>query len=132
MISDIEIKDLVFEAVKASVLVKEIKGNIYKRRRLVDSDAEDLCIAVLANNNGEKQSAYVNVNIYVPNLKRRNSFEADDARLRTLCALCSDVFRLVKGDGWRITLESQRVDAVNGKNEMYINNRLLFQNYNEY
>lgn len=131
MKTDIEIKDLVYGIVKASPLAEGINGGCYKRERPGESTTEDLCISVLANQNGETQEAFVNVNIYVPDLRRRIACESDDARLRELCRLCDEVFKLQKGDGWRITLDTQRVGAVNGRDEHYINNKLLIQNYNE-
>lgn len=131
MKTDIEIMDLVWTYVKSSPLAENINGKCYKGRRPGESNTEDLCISVLANQNGEFQEAYINVNIYVPDLRRRTAYESDDARLRELCRLSDDVLDLRFGDGWRWKMDSQRVYAVDGRNEQMINNRLFFQNYNE-
>ena len=127
MKTDVELRDMIYLFVKSSALATTVRGDICKRERKDDSTTEDLCIAVLANQFGEEQEAYVNVNIYVPDLKRGTSVESDDTRLRELCKLCTEVFRLIVGDGYRITLDTQRVYAVDGKDEHFINNKLLIQ-----
>jgi len=66
MKSDIDIKDDIYRHIKGSELEAEVTGKLCKRMRPPRSEAEDICISVLANENAQIQDAYVYVNIYVP------------------------------------------------------------------
>ena len=68
MKTDIDIKDDVYRAVAGSALVTEINGVVSKTIRPANSANEDVVISVLASQNTEIQQAYVNVNVYVPDL----------------------------------------------------------------
>lgn len=131
MKSDIEIKDDVYKVIKGSALEKSITGKLSKTIRPADSDKEDIVISVLDNGKGQIQEAYVNVNIYVPDNLRDGQSEENSVRLRQLCKLAAELIEVQRGEDYRFTLDKQRVMEVNGKNEHFINNRLLFKQINE-
>lgn len=135
MKTDIDIKDDVYLWLKDSALVKELSGKLCKALRPAASTAEDCVISVLANEGGQVQSAYINVNIYVADQLRtyatEKQYEENTIRLRKLCQLASEALERHVGDDYRWELESQRVIAVDGRDEHCINNRLLYRHCND-
>lgn len=131
MKSDIEIKDDVYRVIKGSDLEKAITGKLSKTKRPAGSDKEDIVISMLDNGKGQIQEAFVNVNIYVPDDLRSGQAEENSARLRQLCKLAAELLEVQRGEDYRFTLDKQRVMEVNGKNEHFINNKLLFKQVNE-
>ena len=129
--SDIEIKDDIYRFIKGSKLEKVVNGKLSKTKRPSESDKEDIVISVLENGTGQMQEAFVNVNIYVSDNKRNNQSEEASIRLRELCRLSYELLEVGRGEGYRFTLDKQRVLEVNGKNEHFINNKLLYQCNNE-
>lgn len=131
MKSDIDIKDDIYKIIKGSKLEKKVSGQLRKTIRPNNSNLEDIVISVLANNNGQMQEAYVNVNIYVPDVLRDNQNEENSSRLRVLCRESHELLNVGRGTDFRFVLESQRVLEVNGKDEHVINNKLLYKQNNE-
>ena len=131
MKTDIDIKDDIYMFLKGSALAKMVNGKLSKTIRPTDSNKEDIVISVLANNNGQMQEAYVNVNIYVPDIMRKNQNEENSSRLRTLCKESSQLLEVGRGTDFRFVLESQRVLEVKDKDEHVINNKLLYKQNNE-
>ncbi|MBD5237553.1 MAG: hypothetical protein HDS62_08515 [Bacteroidales bacterium] len=127
MKTDIDIKDDIFAYLKGSELSQEVSGKLSKTLRPAKSDKEDVVISILANGTGEIQEAFVNVNIYVADLLRDDQYEENTIRLRELCSLSEKILRSVIGDGYRFSLDEQRVLEVQGKNEHLINNKLLYR-----
>lgn len=130
MKSDIEIKDDIYLFIKGSTLDYEATGKLSKTVRPQGSDSEDIVISVLANQNGQIQQAFVNVNIYVKDIMRNNQFEENSVRLRKLCQLAESLLKVGRGNDYRFTLDSQRVFKVEGKNEHFVNNKLLYKQCN--
>jgi hypothetical protein len=135
MKTDIDIKDDIYKHIKGSVLEKTVSGKLSKTLRPAASKTEDIVISILSNENGQLQSAYVNVNIYVPSLLRKyakeSQYEENTVRLRELCQISQQLLEVGRGKDFRFTLESQRVMAVNNNEEYVINNRLLYRQSNE-
>lgn len=131
MKSDIEIKDDIYKLIKGSALEKAITGKLKKTRRPKDSNLEDIVISMLDNENGQMQEAFVNVNIYVPDDMRDGQAEEKTIRLRELCKIAYNLLEVGRGESYRFTLAKQRVLEVNGKNEHFINNKLLYKQVNE-
>lgn len=130
MRTDTEIRDIVFGLVKSSPLNDKIGGRIYTSKRPVDSDSEDIVIAVLANSLSEIQESYINVNIYVKDLKNKGINQEDTKRIRELSRIAMDCLK-VFNNGYRITLAEQRTMEVESIGYHVINNRMLFRNYDE-
>lgn len=129
--SDIEIKDDIYKFIKGSALEKAVTGKLKKTRRPKDSNLEDIVISILDNGTGQMQEAFVNVNIYVPDDMRDGQAEEKTIRLRELCKIAYNLLEVGRGDSYRFTLDKQRVMEVNGKNEHFINNKLLYRQCNE-
>ena len=130
--SDIEIKDDIYKHIKGSLLEKVVNGKLCKAsKRPSNSDREDIVISILENGSGQIQEAFVNVNIYVKDNIRNGEAEMNDARCRELCKVAIQVLETGHGESYRFTLNKQRVLEVNGKNEHFINNKLLYSFNNE-
>lgn len=131
MKTDIEIKDDIYNIILESELYEVVTGILSKTVRPTDSDKEDIVISILANNNGQLQECFVNVNIYVKDIKRVNYWEEDTPRLRNLCKLSEELFEVVNRGEFRVTLDSQRIFNVDENKEHMINNKLLYRQCNE-
>lgn len=141
MKSDIEIQKWFYHKIKGTELEESVSGVLSDRGRPNGSDAEDIVIAVLANNgSGQIQTAYVNVNIYVKDQwnEERSAWERDTARLAELCDLSKFLYNLF-GDGIRVSDEDSTPPRVlpagvtfqDGHTEHFINNRLFVQICND-
>lgn len=136
MMSDEEIKDFLYSAIKGLELSADVTGKISKRGRPNGSDKEDVVISILANDGcGEMQTAFANVNVYVSDEwnDSTNSWEEATVRLRELCNLSKPLFDLY-GNGWRVdaSKSSQRIHSTNvtfedGHSEHFINNKLYLE-----
>lgn len=131
MKTDEEIKDDIYHFIEDSELKTAVSGVIKKTRRPAGSDKEDIIISVLENGHGQIQEAIVNVNIYVADNIRDGQAEEDTIRCRQLSRIAADLLEVGRGDGFRFILDRQRVMPVNGKDEHFINNRLLYKQVNE-
>lgn len=133
MKSDIEIKDAIYNVIKGSALEKSITGKLSKTKRPINSDKEDVVISMLDNSSGQIQEAFVNVNIYVSDNIRDGQTEENSIRLRELCKMSYELLFRCRGNGFRVDSKGskQRVLEVNGKDEHFINNKLLIQISNE-
>jgi len=132
MKSDIEIKMDVFDHIKGSELEQEVTGVVrHTGKRPPNSKKEDIIITMLANQNGQIQTATVNVNIYVAANIVKNQVEEQTLRLKKLCDLSSRLFDVFRGPGFRATLLQQRVMEVSGADEYVINNKIEYKHNNE-
>lgn len=131
MKTDIDIKDDLYRYLSGSAIMEEVTGSLSKTLRPDTSEAEDVVISILGNVNSDIQQAYVNVNIYVADIKRGNQYEENSIRLRQLCNASKELLGVGSGEGYRFTLEEQRVMEVQGRNEHFINNKLLYK-YSKY
>lgn len=127
MKSDIDIKDDLYHHIKGSDLERMVTGKLSKTLRPAKSDNEDIVISILANVNSDIQQAFVNVNIYVADVLRDEQYEENTIRLRELCDASKELLEVGRGVSYRFTLEEQRVMEVQGKNEHFINNKLLYK-----
>ncbi len=156
MKTDIDVIDDIYNYLKGSQLAEEVTGKLCKGRRPSISDAgkaykptgrrsravgvatalatktgtEDIVISVVTNFNGQIQEVIVNVNIYVCDKLRETWYDIDTIRVRQLAAMASELLQVHQGDGYRFTLESQRVIASQDTNEHVINNQLNYKQVN--
>ena len=132
MKSDIDIKSDVFHYINGSELHKAVTGVLRKTgKRPHNSKKEDIIISVLANVNGQIQTATVNVNIYVAANIVKGQAEEDTKRLKELCDLASGLFDVFRGSDFRARLLEQRIFEVEGADEYVINNRIEYKQNNE-
>ena len=133
MITDIEIKDELYKLIKGTELAKEVTGVLSKRKRPKNSTKEDIIISVVANENGQKQEAVANVNIYVQDEfnESTDQYEESSIRARLLSDLAKNLLEVGRFQGARFTLARQRFVEIEGTNEHVINNRLSIIKINE-
>jgi len=132
MKSDIAIKTDVFRHIKGSELERAVTGVVRKTgKRPHNSRKEDVVIRVLANVNGQIQTATVNVNIYVAAEIAKGQAEEKTIRLEELCDLAGSLFDVFRGPDFRATLLEQRVYEVEGADEYVINNKIEYKQINE-
>lgn len=130
--TDIDIKDELYAWVNASELAESVSGKVYKDQRPLNSNKEDIIIAVLARDAGSQiQEATVNVNIYVPDIRRGKEAIEDSARLRELCTAAASLFEYHHTGDRIIALALQEVYKANGIDWHVINNRLRVRYNNE-
>lgn len=128
MTSSNEIKTIIYKIIKGSPLENEIiskGGSLYRNSRPTNSNKEDIVISVLANRNAQFQMAYVNVNIYVPDIRRDNDYIEDETRTKKLQKKAIDLFKEIVHNDYKIEIESQETFKVQDLNEHLINNKLL-------
>jgi hypothetical protein len=132
MKSDGRIKTDVYRVIKGSSLEAAVTGNLSKRGRSGKSDKEDIVISILDNGSGQRQEAFVNVNIYVPDIQDSDTkeFIINDIRVDELSELAIQLLEAYNGGDFRFEIDKQRVFPVEGKNEHLINNRLLYMQSN--
>ena len=130
--TDIDIKDELWNWISGSSLDSAVSGGVYKDQRPVNSVLEDIVIAVVGRDaDRQMQEAAVNVNVYVPDVRRKNDAIENTIRLRSLCTACAAFFEY-RHTGFAIyELESQEVMKANGVDWHIINNRLRVRYNNE-
>lgn len=128
MKTDQEIKEEIFLHIKDSVLEEAVTGTLTKRKRPLNSKNEDIVISVLANQNAQRQEAFVNVNIYVQdqNVKKNGQYEENGERLTELSRIAADFLDVFWIGPARVSLEEQRTLEAGNGTEHVINNRLLY------
>lgn len=132
MKSDIDIKTDIYHHIMGSELQNAITGEVRKTgKRPHNSKKEDIIISVLANVNGQIQTATVNVNIYVAANRVDGQAEEQTKRLSVLCKLASSLFEVFRCGGYRARLLTQRVFEVEGADEYVINNKIEYKQNNE-
>lgn len=130
--TDIDIKDSLWSWLSSSSLASAVSGRVYKDKRPLNSEKEDIIIAIIARDaDRQMQEAIANVNIYVPDIRREQEAVEDTQRLRQLCTAAAELleYRHV-GDGI-YELSSQEVMKANGTDWHVINNRLRIRYNNE-
>lgn len=135
MKTDIDICIDVFRLVNKSAIKDAINGEVSYLPRKDGSTKEDCIISVLESQVYQIQDSKINVNVYVSDQDSNGRKEMAVKRVQDLANICKGVFgdgkRSVFGDGFKITLEKQRILSVNGKDEHVINNTLRYKFNNE-
>lgn len=130
MITEEDIKTILYRLIKASPLNDAINGTVTKRNRRADSKAEDIVISVLTSNCAQNQLFIVNVNIYVPYSKSNN--EEDSERLAQLSNIAKNVLRVNtvfnNTCDCLIVLSEQRCTALPDIQTSVITNKLIVSN----
>lgn len=129
IVTDIEMKDFMYSYLKGSDLVSEVSGSLYKDQRPLNSQKEDVIISVLARNAVQLQSFTLNINVYVPKIKRGQDYIDDTKRLRLLSSLSASLFTEHVKDQFIFTMDSQAIMDANGIDFSVINNRVRVTAY---
>lgn len=126
------IKTDVYRVIKGSALESAITGKLSKRGRPSKSNLEDIVISVLENGSGQIQEAFVNVNIYVPDIQDdTKAYVINDPRVDELTDLAITLLEVHNGHDFRFTIYRQNVYPVEGKDEHCISIRLFYKQCNE-
>lgn len=134
ILSEEDIKEVFFNLISASEISGLITGKVYKDRRVINSNVEDVVISVLTTGVGQIQPFVLNVNVYVPDVKRGKEFIYNEPRVKFLMRRCLAVLESgvtahsIGADGneygIRFKLESQKLYEVNGANFHAINHKI--------
>lgn len=135
ILSEIEIKEAFFTLIKASGLSEMITGEVYRDKRPINSKVEDVVISVLTTGAGQIQPFILNINVYVPDIKRGKEFIYNDDRVKPLMRKSLDLLEegvvVYASDetgnkefGLRYKLESQKLYEVNGADFHAINHKI--------
>ncbi|MBR1526831.1 MAG: hypothetical protein IJ640_09275 [Prevotella sp.] len=130
MKTDVEVRQDIYRYIINSDLKDEIGGVIGYQGRSDGAKTEDCIISVITNVNGQIQDCDVNVNIYVQNVNSGGRSVENVSRTKTLSKIAERVLRHGYGDTFRFELRTQRIVAVQGKDEFVINNKLRYKNFN--
>lgn len=130
MKNDERIKQDVQDFIFTTSLPDEVTGVVKRDRRPQGSTKEDVIISVLANENGQNQTATVNVNIYVKDKPAGNQKDPNHERLDTLADMSQKIFGVFRGKDYRARLLSQRITSV-GEDEHVITNKIEYKQNNE-
>lgn len=140
MKSDVEIAKFVRSKILGTELMAAIHGKLTDHGRPNGSDREDIVISVLSNEGaGQRQNAFVNVNIYVKDQwnSETKSWEEHKQRVGELCNLCKFLFSIRGGDYHAVPSKSiQKVFPLgtsfeDGHTEHFINNKIYIEINNE-
>ncbi len=124
MLTENVLKDTIYTLLRAKGLHSDITGRIYKDTRPANSQLVDVEISVLSSANGQLQDFVVNVNVFVPDVKRCDEMIEDGPTLRTLESKFATALESIVEDGYKVSLASQHVFKVNDRDIHVINNRL--------
>lgn len=131
MKTDVEIQQDVFQYVKGGLIDDAINGEVRILPRSTKSNKEDCIISILDNDPTQIQFAFVNVNVYVPNITNGGESVGNLPRIKVLAKLCSEVLKEVYLGAYSFWLVKQRVLPVEGKDEYVINNKIKYSFNNE-
>jgi len=129
MKSEIEIADDVYEHIRDSGLMSNLTGSLEKNgKRPKDSTKEDVIISIEANDNDKDiQMVFINVNIYIADIREGSQYVRNDPRLRVICRKAMEAMKVGGiGKDFTFDLENQRV-VPEETNEHRIWNRLLYK-----
>ena len=123
-ITEIDLKDKVYALLKQKGVDLLISGRIYKDKRPMNSPVEDILISVLDSGTAQVQEFIVNVNAYIPDVKRDDEYIEDTPRLRSLAPDLGKALESFVADCYQISLSKQRIMEVQDANLHVINNRV--------
>ena len=135
MITTLDIIDIVWNKINSSALKNAVSGGIYKIQRPAGSKVEDVVVNSLPINNLDMQSAIINVNIHVPNIKIavngvNDTFQPDFVRIKTLASVAVPVLTNMWAGDYNFNIQQQQVFSDETAMEHYINFRIDFFNIN--
>lgn len=115
LISEISVKDTLYQFIRPSALVQAVSGKLYKDSRPSNSKVEDIVIAVTASDTDEIQQFSVKVNVFVPDIPRGTDKIENDPRLRELAGLCLPLLKSSAFGSYKFKLKKQRIYAKDGE-----------------
>lgn len=130
-------EDFVWHIVNDSALKTAITGGVYKRKRPMNSNLEDVVVSAITMVNLDLQEGFLNVNIHVPNLLVGTQFgqdntQPDHARLKELSSIAASILKEVWSEDGQthFEIQQQTVFEEEETNSHFTNIRLLFYSVN--
>jgi len=127
----------IYKYIKGSELAGAVNGDVYKSiDRPVNSKTEDIVIKALANLPRQRQSAKVNVNIYVPDFQEDGQWNKDGSRCDELEEIAAKVLEVFRIEDARVCIDTNDNSAfhtykVENAHAHVINVKLLYEHINE-
>ena len=139
ILNELDILDAFYSYISSSGLKEMVSGNLYRMPWPHGSEKEDIVLSVLTSGNGQIQPFVLNVNIYVPDIKRGNEYILNEQRIAPLMRIAAEVLshgimtHVVNGNKYGILydLESQKIHEVSGVDYHAINHRINVKVYTE-
>lgn len=125
-----EIVDDIKQYLEGTSIPSEITGVITSLDRPKNSKKEDVCIKVLSNDIGQLQMAIINVNLYVPDVKKDGQMVENEPRTRKLQRMMADVLERHHGGFYYFKSDTTSVFKVDNIDEHLINFRLIYKTVN--
>lgn len=132
--STIEVVDIIYRLLDASLVKSSITGAISKYQRPYQSEKVDVTIGAIGLGSEVISTGIFNVNIHAPNLKITtggvlNQSQPDVSTLRTVTRKCIDALTDVWGSDYNLTVQQDTGTYVEDKSS-YNNLRIEFNSLN--
>jgi len=126
---------ILFQKLKASAIVSEITGGIYKRQRPLNSRNEDIVVnTIILSQDYHPQIGTSNINIHVPDLSVNvagvSQKMPNDARMKELSQMVLDLIRGEIVPGLLMSIEMQTVIKDSETDQHYVNIRVKWNIHN--
>ena len=135
MKTSLEIVDIIYGYLTPTILTDGIlTGGVYKHKRPINSDKEDVVVSALATINTDVQTAIINVNVHVPDLiiaaNGAQESQADHVRLNYLGKYVMGFLDNKWAPGYSFNIQQQILFEDLEGQEHYINIRIEFYSIN--
>lgn len=125
-----EISREIRDVVRSTELASMITGEVSNRPRKTNSKNVDIIVSVISTFMDDVQNAYVNINIYVPNIPEEGESGKNSPMIAKLSRQFMDELQKYNGGSWHMRLESQTEVKIDGIDAYCINNRMFYENCN--
>lgn len=129
MKTEVEIREDMYAFICGCGLDDFISGVVSYTGR--ETNKEDCIISVQDSDSDQIQTAFVYVNVYVPDISSGGRKQENVLRTEELSKLFARTLESGFGDTFRFELVKQRIKAVNGKDEHVIMNKIEYLTLND-
>lgn len=132
ILTELDILDAFYSYASSQGIQNLVNGGMFRIPRPINSKKEDIVMSVLATGKGQIQPFVVNINVYVPDIRRGQEFILNEQKISTLMKEMLKVFEHGKivfpsnGKQYDIIfeLQSQKIYEVKGSSSHAINHKL--------
>lgn len=129
MKTEVEIREDMYAFICGCGLEDSISGVVSYTGR--ETSKEDCIISVQDSDSDQIQTAFVYVNVYVPDISSGGRKQENVLRTEELSKLFAQTLESGFGDTFRFELVKQNIKAVNGKDEHVIINKIEYKSLND-
>ncbi|MBC9913186.1 hypothetical protein [Chitinophaga varians] len=131
MITTLKAIDAIWKLLNDSALRTEVSGGVYKLKRPINSQREDVVVNSLPFDSLQLQKGIINVNIHVPNLVItangiQDTTQPDFVRLSELASIAAPLLTDSWNDEWHFDVQQHTVIEEAELREHFVNFRLEF------